>query len=347
MRHAVIGLFDTYSQAEAARDTLVQTGFARDTIELQANAEPSVGSATGEVAGSGVLANIERFLSSLFSTGSRAPETARYAEAIRRGAVLVCVNAASESHAELARNTFRRLGATDVGERSPDSDASSGAGREHSVLDELGIGAAARGTQRTWNASSTAAPDAAAPGEPMPGTNTRPATTADPLYTSPSRSTDAEPFVPPPPDKRPMADPVNEPMREPLTGDAGRSAIAAGSVPGSGAVMRPSEAVPEAVQPTTGLGGQIPNEYLEYEEDFRSHYDEQYAAEDSRYEDYVPAYRYGAEIGSDTRYRDRLWDDVEPEARRHWESTSPESTWERFKLAVRHGWERVTGHHHV
>ena len=118
MRHTVIGLFNTYADAEAARDTLVQTGFARDTIELQANAEPSVGSATEEVAGSGVLANIERFLSSLFASGPRAPETARYTEAVRRGAVLVVIDAASESHAALARNTLTRLGATDIGESS-------------------------------------------------------------------------------------------------------------------------------------------------------------------------------------------------------------------------------------
>src|SRR6202000_2778228 len=91
-------------------------------IELQANPEPSVGSATDEVAGSGGLANIERFLASLFLTRARAPETARYAEAVRAGAVLVCIRAASESHAELARNTLTRLGATDIGERSPDLD---------------------------------------------------------------------------------------------------------------------------------------------------------------------------------------------------------------------------------
>jgi hypothetical protein len=35
------------------------------------------------------------------------------------------------------------------------------------------------------------------------------------------------------------------------------------------------------------------------------------------------------------------------EARHHWEINSPDTPWERFKLAVRHGWERVTGHHHV
>lgn len=344
MRHTVIGLFDTYAQAEAARDTLVQTGFGRETIELQANPEPSVGSATDEVASSGVLANIERFLSSLFASGPRAPETARYAEAVCRGAVLVCVNAVSEAHADLARTTLTRLGATDIGERAPDWDAPiDETGREHSVLDELGIGAVMPGTPRTSSVSTqaagAAAADAAAPA--------RPATMAEPRYMVPPGSTDAEPFVPPPLSERPVMDPVNEPVTDPLVGDVGRSAIAAGSMPGSGAIMRPSEVVSEAGQPTAGLGAQMPNEYLEYEEDFRAHYDEQYAAENARYEDYVPAYRYGAEIGKDMRYRDQPWDDVEPEARRHWESTSPDSTWERFKLAVRHGWERVTGHHHV
>lgn len=344
MQHTVIGLFHAYSQAEAARNTLVQTGFARETIELQANPEPSVGSATDEVASSGVLANIERFLSNLFATGPRAPDAARYADAVRRGAVLVCVNAASESHAELARNTLKRLGATDIGERSPDWDTTPESSRDHSILDELGIGAVTPGTPHT---SSVTTPGVTRPGVTTPASTTRSASPADPLYPPPLMGTDAEPFVPPPSAERPVRDPVNEPVTDPLVSDAERTAIAAASLPGSGAILQPSEVVSEAGQPTAGLGGQMPNEYLEYEEDFRTHYDEQYAAENTRYEDYVPAYRYGAEIGQDARYRDRPWDDVEPEARRHWENTSPESTWERFKLAVRHGWERVTRHHHV
>jgi hypothetical protein len=353
MQHTVIGLFDTYTQAETARDTLVQTGFARDTIELQAPPEPSIGSATEEVAGAGVLANIERFLSSLFSTDSHAPDTARYAEAVRRGAVLVCVRAASESHAELARNTLRRLGATDIGERSRDWRTPTADRRDHSILDELGIGAVTPGTPHTSSVTTpagvrrAATPGVARPGVSTPGTTTRPATTVEPRYAVPPGNTDAEPFVPPPISERPTLDPLNEPVTDPLVGDAGRSAIAAGSVPGSGAVMQPPEVGREGGQPSAGAGEQMPNEYLEYEEDFRSHYDEQYATGDGRYEDYVPAYRYGAEIGQDARFRDRAWDEVEPEARRHWENTSPDSTWERFKLAVRHGWERVTGHHHV
>lgn len=390
MQHTVIGLFDTYMQAETARDTLVQTGFAREKVELQANAEPSVGSATSEVASAGVLANIERFLASLFSSGPRPADTARYAEAMRRGAVLVCVHAASQSHAELARNTLVRLGATDIGDRLPEADAPVADDRDHSVLDELGIGAVMPGTPRTSSvtteagatpgmrdttgttgaagAASTSGVEGAAgaagmaestgiagatgatsaSGTSAPGTMPPPAMPRpDPMDTIPPAATSAEPFTPPPVGERPMSDPFNEPVTDPLAGDAGRSAIAAGSVPGSGAVMQPDDIVPEGGQPGTGAAAQMPNEYLEYEEDFRTHYDEQYAAANARYEDYVPAYRYGAEIGRDARFRDRPWEEIEPEARRHWETTSPDSTWERFKLAVRHGWERVTGHHHV
>ncbi|MBC8748354.1 hypothetical protein OKW43_001238 [Paraburkholderia sp. WC7.3g] len=391
MQHTVIGLFDTYLQAETARDTLVQTGFARERVELQANAEPSVGSATSEVANAGVLANIERFLASLFSTGPRQSDTARYAEAMRRGAVLVCVHAASQSHAELARNTLVRLGATDIGDRLPEADTPVGTSRDHSVLDELGIGAVMPGTPRTSSvtteagatrgmrdttatpgatgASSTSGAAGAASAAGMTestgiagatGATSATGTTADtmqpgatpradPLAPMPPADigTSAEPFAPPPVSERPISDPLNEPVAHPLAGDAGRSAIAAGSVPGSGAVMQPSDIVPEGGQPGAGPGAQMPNEYLEYEEDFRSHYDEQYAAANARYEDYVPAYRYGAEIGRDAQFRGRPWEEIEPEARRHWEATSSDSTWERFKLAVRHGWERVTGHHHV
>jgi hypothetical protein len=358
MQHTVIGLFDTYMQAEAARDTLVQTGFAREKVELQANAEPSVGSATSEVANAGVLANIERFLASLFSSGPRSADTARYAEAMRRGAVLVCVHAASQSHAELARNTLVRLGATDIGDRLPEADAQVATDRDHSVLDELGIGAVMPGTPRTASVTTeagatpgmrdtTAAGMAESTGIAGATGATSASGTTSPDTMPPPATPRADPFAPPPIGERPMTDPLNDPVRDPLAGDAGRSALAAGAVPGSGAVMQPSDIVPEGGQPGTGPGAQMPNEYVEYEEDFRTHYDEQYSAADARYEDYVPAYRYGAEIGRDARFRDRPWEEIEPEARRYWETTSPDSTWERFKLAVRHGWERVTGHHHV
>ena len=94
----------------------------------------------------------------------------------------------------------------------------------------------------------------------------------------------------------------------------------------------------------------MPDEFMEYEDDFRTDYESKYAATGTRYEEYEEAYRYGATAGTDERYHRRNWDDtMETELRRDWESSKPlgEDTWERFKHAVRHGWDRVTGHHHT
>ena len=50
--------------------------------------------------------------------------------------------------------------------------------------------------------------------------------------------------------------------------------------------------------------------------------------------------------GSD-KYRGRRWDDAESDLRSDWDTRYPGdtggSTWERFKAAVRHGWDRMTG----
>jgi len=75
-------------------------------------------------------------------------------------------------------------------------------------------------------------------------------------------------------------------------------------------------------------------------QDYRSHFDAHYADDGSRWEEYEPAYRYGFQMRADHRYLGRDWSQVEPELRDGWESreTGP---WDRFKAAVRHGWERM------
>jgi hypothetical protein len=77
-----------------------------------------------------------------------------------------------------------------------------------------------------------------------------------------------------------------------------------------------------------------------YDDDFRAHHGEYFGESGGPYEEYEPAYRYGTELGSNTRYRGRDWSEVESDARRDWESRNPNSAWERFKAAVRRGWER-------
>jgi hypothetical protein len=563
MRHTIIGLFNTYAEADGARRTLVEAGFAYNDVELRANPETASDAAADE--SPGVLANIERFFSSLFaSSGPSETDAARYSDAIRSGAVLLSVDVANPTRAEIAHNTLTQLGALDVSERARDDRVAAGADpqantpamqarREHSMLDELGIGGAAIAPaaaqppreplraaedERRWERVDAPPHDTpidddpartaiAAGGAPGSGAVLRPDlaqdnsreyrsvaasrherspdTPADELarrqamaqsdaeiadggaapisdgtddYLQAARDASAAsaastrgdldtaqggyrapaPAMAPdesaefpsttvrsaaqyqsdpsaaessefsqeqrgqwpgqpqrqgqwpgqsqhqsvvgreaqqPPSYAPnvgaaassersvgagmmneldarralgaQADPpADTASRETMRGDPAAAATAASPAAplarddgarrlhdapllddtlSSATPVRTNESPLSA-----SVQQQIPDEFLEYEEDFHTHYDEQFGrAADARYDEYVPAYRYGATIGRDSRYQDRPWDDdVELEARHDWERAAPEGSWDRFKAAVRHGWERVTGHpsHH-
>jgi hypothetical protein len=71
---------------------------------------------------------------------------------------------------------------------------------------------------------------------------------------------------------------------------------------------------------------------------WREDFQRNYANSGYTYEQYAPAYQYGSQLRQ--RYAGRDWDAFEGDARRDWESRSP-NTWDRMKNAVRHGWDRM------
>ncbi|MFD0753440.1 DUF2382 domain-containing protein [Massilia norwichensis] len=78
---------------------------------------------------------------------------------------------------------------------------------------------------------------------------------------------------------------------------------------------------------------------------YRTHWTSNYASSGDTYNDYDPAYRYGTQMRSDSRYSGRQWDDVESDLRSDWDTrygSSSGSTWDKMKAAVRHGWDKVT-----
>lgn len=80
------------------------------------------------------------------------------------------------------------------------------------------------------------------------------------------------------------------------------------------------------------------------EQGYREHFDLNYGTSGGAYDDYAPAYAYGSQVARTERYAGRGWDEIEPELRSDWEARdATDSTWEKTKAAVRHGWERVTG----
>jgi hypothetical protein len=116
------------------------------------------------------------------------------------------------------------------------------------------------------------------------------------------------------------------------------------------AVAEHTETVRDTVRRTevqvdqTGTAPQKDGKNFEvYDADFRRHYGTAFATTSgATYERYMPAYRYGYTLATDQRYVDRDWTVIEPEARRSWEERHA-GTWEQFKDAIRHAWDKVAG----
>lgn len=80
-------------------------------------------------------------------------------------------------------------------------------------------------------------------------------------------------------------------------------------------------------------------EITRYEPDFRQNYESNFANTGYGYDQYRPAYRYGFELAKDPRYNEMDWNTLEMQAHRNW-NESTMGPWNRYKDAVRYGWER-------
>lgn len=246
MQHTVIAFFDTYPQAEAARDALFAAGIAPENVALKAKCEPTFASdattayESAPVAGEGLLASIERFFESLFESAPPERERAHYAEAVRRGAVMICVDAATDALAQLTRTTLEAMGPLDVEERaatwSPPADEAT---RSHSLLEELGL------------RSSVPVPPT------PPGA----------VYTYPhdeARATTVNPGAS-----------AERAATERTATEAAATAVAAGSAPGMGAVFTSGRSTAAATtaapvpESAPARSPAVPDEYLQDEETYR------------------------------------------------------------------------------
>ena len=99
---------------------------------------------------------------------------------------------------------------------------------------------------------------------------------------------------------------------------------------------------PTTMGRTGSMSGMTYRPYTDYETDFRTHYDTNYASSGYTFDQYTPAYRYGYTLATTDRYSDYDWDRLLPEAQRYWEERNP-NTWERFKDSIRAAWDRVRG----
>lgn len=187
-----------------------------------------------------VLAGIERLISSFFSGDplARGAQDTEHAPMAAGDMVQVGVHVFDEDHAVLARDTLREEHALDIVIRGPGwgwGAQSAPAAREHSALEELGLAGFADAVRQRVAAASS--PSSAGGREAAAGS---------------------------------VASGSGKPGNE-----AEATVLTSASAPGAGAVMGHRVDVPgapEATRPTQDAAPQIPDEFLEYEDDTPSHH---------------------------------------------------------------------------
>lgn len=77
--------------------------------------------------------------------------------------------------------------------------------------------------------------------------------------------------------------------------------------------------------------------FSNYQSDYRQHYKSEYGTGGHDYDAYEPAYRFGHAFGVSDRYRDRDFEEVEPDLRTSYEREHGSGTFDKFRDAARYG----------
>ena len=134
MTQTLVGVFDSFQQAQNAKSRLEAEGVAPADITVHARDAAShtpgqtdasvgttaVGGTSGAVAGheqEGVVGRIEHFFKRLFGDDDQPEEAGHYREAVRRGGALLSVDVGDESSIDRVREALYAAGAVDINSR--------------------------------------------------------------------------------------------------------------------------------------------------------------------------------------------------------------------------------------
>jgi hypothetical protein len=380
MQHTLVAVFDNRSDAQNALDELLASGFTRTNVNLS-SADPTgmTDSVTGarEDIGSGVHeegigASIKHFFTNLFGADNDA-HVSRYSDAVTRGHHVVTLTTESEPEVERAADIIERFGPVDIDERHDLSGPASTLGAA-----TLGTGtmagamsASTAGMQQSTSYSAQSATPGSG-GLNQSNVDNRPLNAPGSLQNAQSASMQRDEDDLPFPAKQDLNDDVprgttyqesmGNSQADFLQGTAsmqgsndmslgGTASVQGGSAGqslqrGSTAFDSSNDLSRDRVRVYSRAGETAAVDLGGLDEDtyYRSDWDKNYSSLGGSYDDYAPAYRYGSE--SRGKYSGRAWDDVESDLRSDWDSryasNGGPSTWEKFKAAVKRGWDKIT-----
>lgn len=375
MQHTLVAVFDNRSDAQKALEDLVASGFSRQEARLSEGDTTGQSGITGAESGrtgeGSIGSSIKNFFTDIFGT-DRDESAQMYSEAVTRGHYVLTLNADSEPEVERAADIVERYGPIDIDEHARQW----GVGQESM---RMGTGASQQGASVSQQSASLSQQSATSNLQgnvqgTMQGSQQRADTTAIPVIQEELKVGKREVqrggvriY------QRVIETPVSENigLREehinverhavdrPVSPDDvsafQETTIELRESAEEAVVEKTARVVEEVVvgKEVTQRNEQISDtvrrteveiEQLSPEEDtyFRGHWTSNYANLGGSYDEYAPAYSYGSSMARSDMYRGRPWNDVEGNLRSDWESRYPSSAWEKFKAAVRHGWERIT-----
>jgi len=368
MENTVIGVYDSYAQAQNAMNDLLSSGFARSDVQLNPDANTTTSqTVAGEGGGEGG-SSIGNFFRSLFGMDEQRESSDIYAESVRRGSVVLTVNAGSEEACDRATEIMNRYDPVDIDERSSQWRSQGWTGYDESAPLYTDSDIEKERSMYTQPSSTTQ--------NVSSGDTTRIPVVEESLKVGKREVQRGGVRVYQRMTEKPVHETVQlrqehvnverRPVDQPAS-EADLSAFQEGSVElretaEEPVIAKTARVVEEVVvskdvtQETANIDDTVRRTDVEVERlgasdisateddtDFRTHWQNAYGQSGGRYEDYDAAYRYGSMAAGTQRYKNYRWEDAEPTMRSEWESSHPESTWEKVKDAVRYGAERVTG----
>ncbi len=305
MTHTLAAVFETRAEATKAQEELILNGFDRGSIQITDS-----GSAAGRARiddDASILGNIKQMFSDLI--GREHADRHVYAEALNRGHTVLTVETGDLARADLAADIVEDFNPIDIDEHETMWRASGWTGAE--------ILRSGTGMQQTTIGAQQSAPE---PHGIRPREEAVEFVRSEQGQLTQGSLQRGEVISP---DGPFAGDPLAEGQR---------------TVQRSGMRIYPRDAGAAPNQDSLDiLRGDRTDEGDEY---FRSHWEKTYTG--GTYQEYNPAYLYGESMAGSPAYQDKPWEHAEPELRSTWETTYPQSSWEKFKEAVRAGWERVT-----
>lgn len=305
MTHTLAAVFETRAEATKAQEELILNGFDRGNIKITDS-----GSAAGRARindDASILGNIKQMFSDLI--GREHADRHVYAEALNRGHTVLTIETEDMAKADLAADIVEDFNPIDIDEHETMWRASGWTGAE--------ILRSGTGMQQTTVGALQSAPE---PHGIRPREEAVEFVRSEQGQLTQGSLQRGEVISP---DGPFAGDPLAEGQR---------------TVQRSGMRIYPRDAAAGPNQDSLNiLRGEHTEDGDEY---FRSHWEKTYTG--GTYQEYNPAYLYGESMAGSPAYQDKPWEHAEPELRTTWENTYPQSSWEKFKDAVRAGWERVT-----